>query len=67
MKMKEIENVLFNESGIKAVSGFFPELLGIESSIGIEFLTPPLLFIAGIFMPMAVFIHALSLKKLLSK
>jgi len=58
--------ILANTVRVFIFSGFFPELLGLESSIGIEFLTPPLLFIAGIFMPMAVFIHALSLKKLLS-
>ena len=59
--------ILANTVRVFVFSGFYPELLGLKSSVGIEFLSPPLLFIAGIFMPLAVFLHALALKKLLSK
>lgn len=47
-------------------SVYFPEFLGQESAMVTEdFVTLPYLLIAGMFMPLAVYIHALSIKQLL--
>jgi len=60
--------ILANTVRVFVFSAFFPETLEMESSkVSLQFLTPPLLFIAGIFMPLAVFLHGLSLKNLLTK
>jgi hypothetical protein len=48
-------------------AGYFPEVLGESSAmIGPAFVKMPYLLIAGLFMPLAVLIHALSIKQLLN-
>ncbi len=60
--------ILANTVKIFLFSAFFPQLMGLENSIiDFSFLHPPLIFIAGLYMPIAVLFHGLSLKQLLSK
>ncbi len=60
--------ILANTIRVFLLSAFFPHLLGLENNtIEFSFLRPPLIFIAGLFMPMAILFHGLSLKQLLSK
>lgn len=47
---------------------FMPGILGYEvSPVSIDFTMPPYLYIAAVFMPVAVFLHVFSLRKTLSK
>lgn len=60
--------ILANTVRVFVTSGFFPEAFGLEpGSVGSEFVSPPYLFIAAIFMPLAVFLHFLSIKKITRK
>lgn len=60
--------ILANTIRIFLLSGFFPHLVGLDdNTIELSFLRPPLIFIAGLFMPMAILFHGLSLKQLLLK
>jgi hypothetical protein len=59
--------ILANAVRVFIYAGFFPELLDLEEGeLGFEFVSIPYLFIAAIFMPIAVFLHGLSIKKLLA-
>ena len=58
--------ILANTVRVFVFAGFFPELLGLKpGQVGVEFVTIPYLFIASIYMPMAVFLHGLSIRKIL--
>ena len=58
--------ILANTVRLFISAGYFPALLGQdETMLSAEFVKLPFLLIAGIFMPLAVFIHALSIKQLL--
>ena len=58
--------ILANTVRLFISAGYFPTLLGQEASmIGADFVKLPYLLIAGMFMPLAVLIHALSIKQLL--
>ena len=59
--------ILGNTVRVFIGSVYFPEWLGkSEILIGPEFVQMPYLLIAGLFMPFAVYVHALSIKQLLS-
>ena len=59
--------ILGNTVRVFIASVYFPEWLGkSEALIGPEFVTLPFLLIAGLFMPFAVYVHALSIKQLLA-
>ena len=59
--------ILANTVRMFITTGYFPELLGESSGmIGPGFVKMPFLLIAGLFMPLAVLIHALSIKQLLN-
>jgi len=60
--------ILANTVRMFITAGYFPHLLGESSTmIGPEFVKMPYLLIAGLFMPLAVLIHGLSIKQLLAK
>lgn len=60
--------ILANTVRVFVLSAFFPDLIGAESSsVDVLFVTPPLLFIAGIYMPLAVLLHGMTIKKLIAK
>jgi hypothetical protein len=60
--------ILANTVRLFISAGYFPELLGQDSSmLGTDFVKLPFLLIAGMFMPLAVLIHALSIKQLLKR
>jgi len=60
--------ILANTVRLFIASAYFPESLDLSPGvIGVEFVKLPYLLIAGLFMPLAVFIHALSIKQLLKK
>ena len=58
--------ILANTVRVFLSAGFFPSALGhTESMLGLEFIHMPYLLIAGFFMPFAVYLHALSIKRLI--
>ena len=58
--------ILANTVRLFISAGYFPGVLGSDTAmIGGDFVKLPLLLIAGMFMPLAVLIHALSIKQLL--
>jgi hypothetical protein len=58
--------VLANTVRIIITSAYFPAGIGLDTgTIGAEFVSLPYLLIPGLFMPLAVYIHALSIKQLL--
>ena len=58
--------ILANTVRLFITAGYFPALLGQdENMLSVEFVKLPYLLIAGMFMPLAVLIHALSIKQLL--
>jgi hypothetical protein len=60
--------ILANTVKIFLFSAYFPQFIGLENNIiDFSFMHPPLIFIAGLYMPIAVLFHGLSLKQLLSK
>ena len=60
--------ILANTVRIFIASVYFPEMVGkTEPIIGAEFVQMPYLLIAGLFMPFAVYVHALSIKQLLER
>jgi len=60
--------ILANTVRLFISAAYFPSEIGLtEHGIGPEFTKLPYLLIAGFFMPLAVFIHALSIKQLLSQ
>jgi len=60
--------ILANTVRVFISAAYFPATLGFnEPIVNPDFLKPPYIFIAAIFMPFAVFLHALTLKKILEK
>ena len=60
--------ILANTVRLFISAGYFPESIGLsEGELGIGFVKLPYLLIGGLFMPLAVFIHALSIKQLLAR
>jgi hypothetical protein len=60
--------ILANTVRLFISAAYFPEAIGLSSGeIGTEFIKLPYLLIAGLFMPLAVYIHALSIKQLLMR
>ena len=60
--------ILANTVKLFLFSAFFPQFIGLENNtVDFSFLHPPLIFIAGLYMPIAVLFHGLSLKQLLSQ
>jgi hypothetical protein len=58
--------VLANTVRVIITSVYFPEAIGLSSgAFGADFVSLPYLLIPGLFMPLAVYIHALSIKQLL--
>ncbi|MCB0699080.1 MAG: hypothetical protein H6551_05220 [Chitinophagales bacterium] len=56
--------LLTNIVGIFLTLAFKPEVWGYDvTPISLEFTEPPFIYIAGVFMPVAVFLHIFSLKK----
>lgn len=60
--------ILANTVRLFVSSAYFPTEIGhVEALVGAEFTKLPYLLIAGFFMPLAVYIHALSIKQLLTQ
>jgi hypothetical protein len=58
--------VLANTVRVIITSVYFPEAMGLNSgAFGADFVSLPYLLIPGLFMPLAVYVHALSIKQLL--
>ena len=58
--------ILANTVRLFISAGYFPGVLGADTAmLGADFVKLPFLLIAGMFMPLAVLIHALSIKQLL--
>ena len=60
--------ILGNTVRVFITAAYFPEVFGeSQSMLGPQFVQMPFLLIAGFFMPLAVFVHALSIKQQLIK
>jgi hypothetical protein len=56
--------ILGNTVRVFITTAYFPEIFGhLEPMVGMQFVQMPFLLVAGFFMPLAVFVHALSIKQ----